>query len=822
MRKNSFPLWVLYFSTFCLQGFSQNEDLPPPLQVTLKHIEGKGIGYNEGYSTLEGFFAPTNHFTGDFVPFIDARMHIFNNGLPAATGGLGIRYLSKRALGLNAYYDFRKTHHRHYNQISVGFESLGKIWDFRINGYLPIFGKISSPFDIKFGHFKDHSLILSEKKEFALKSIQAEVATHAIKIRHSPAYLAAGPYYLTGPKGAAWGGRARLAFDFFSYFTAEGSASYDSMFQGIIQGQISLNIPLGPSKQSFCKEERTKLNFAHQRVDRNEIIPVEKKRFNAVAINPATQDPYVFWFVDNTSHSNGTFESPFPKLSQAESHANKNDVIYVFPGDGTDFNLDTGFVMKKGQRLFGSGIKQTVPTQQKHSIVNVTIPAMTKNSPIIALEQNPGYARGVVNLADYTEVSGIHITSSSMFLGNKFAAILGGPATTAQSNVVGVKKASIHNNVIEGDYYQGGIYLHNSKKSIYAVDNTLQSLTAFNGIAVINDISNICLSTNISDNKITSSEGRGIFFRNTDGTSVSDQNILIASNTISGIETDGIAIINSADTIASSIAKQTIQILDNKIQNSGENGIFVLNNQTVSVAFQSTKILYNTISNSTNGRGIYFVNNGVDMTISKQQTQILNNNTSNTFLEGIYVLNYNDITMDEQKTLIAYNTVSNSSTTGIGFSNNLTITSQDQVAVLERNSISTSSDGGIYLLNQGPSTNYPTCFILIENKINDSVDFGMKIETYSASSTNVSFTDNIVNYTTSSLSLDVVSHNTSSICAKIIGNELDKNIVFNQQDSSQIFVAPLKYNSYLNIVGSYTPVPKGTCDCAPQPGDFDF
>lgn len=826
MRKITLPLWSFYFSTLCLQGFSQNtstdDDIHQPLQITVKHIEGKGIGYNEGYSTLEGFFTPTNHLSSNLSPFIEAKIHVFNNGLPAVNGGLGLRYLSSRTWGLNAYYDFRKTHHRNYNQVSIGLESLGKIWDFRINGYLPIFGKISSPFGIKFGHFTDHSMILSEKKEFALKSIQAEIATHAIKIRHSPAYLAAGPYYLTGPKGSAWGGRARLCFDFFSCFSAEGSASYDNIFKGIIQGQLSLNIPLGPIKKTFSKQERTNLSYAHQKVSRNEIIPVDKERFNAVAINPTTQEPYIFWFVNNTKHGNGTFEHPFGMLAEAQSSANKNDVIYVFPGNGTDFNLDTGFIMKKGQRLFGSGINQVVPTQQKHSILNVTIPAMTQNYPLITLTTNPTDPRGVINLADYCEVSGIHITSSSMFLGDKFAAILGGAATTAHSDIVGVKKASIHNNIIEGAYYQGAVYLHNSKKSIYVADNTIQNLTALNGIACVNDISNIHLCTNISDNILTSSDGRGIFFQNTDGITVSNQDILIASNKISGSETDGIFIINDGNTIGSTVLKQNIQILDNTINTIGENGIFILNNQTVSVAFQSAKILYNTISNSDNGRGIYFVNNGVDMTISKQQMQILNNTTSNTFLEGIYVLNYNDIVIGEQKTLISANTVSGSKTTGIGFSNNLTITSQDQLAILKRNTISNSLDEGIYLQNQGPSTSQATCFLVIENIVQTSTDCAIKIGTYSASSTNITFAGNTTTDTESTLSLDLVSHNTSSICAKITGNHLDQNIVFDQQDASQILVAPLSHNTYLNIVGTYTPVPEGTCDCAPEPGDFDF
>ncbi|MES2199994.1 MAG: right-handed parallel beta-helix repeat-containing protein [Chlamydiota bacterium] len=826
MQKNTLPFQTLLFSALCSQllypSISTKEDPIPPLQIALKHIEGKGVGYHEGYSTLEGFFAPTHKITGNWIPFIDARMHLFNNGLPAANAGVGIRYLSKRAWGLNTYYDFRKTNHSNYNQVSLGLESLGKIWDFRINGYLPVGGKLSSPFDIKFGHFSGHSMILKRKKEFALKSIQAEFATHALKIRHTPAYIAAGPYYLTGFGKTTWGGKARLAFDFFTYFTAEGIASYDNLFKDIYQGRISLNIPLGPKKPiPSSKKERKRIEYAHQRVDRNEIIPTDKGYFDAVAIDPATQEPYVFWFVDNTSHSNGTFESPYPILAQAESKAQEYDVIYVFPGDGTDRNLDTGFVMKKGQRLLGTGVSQIFPTQQKNSIVDVKVSAMTTNYPLITLATSLGYNTGVITLSNSCEVSGIHITSDSNFLGKKLAAIMGGPTTTIASPLIGVENASLHNNIIEGTYYEGGIYLHNSKGSILIADNTLTTVTASNSITCINDISHVKLSTTISDNTITTSSGGGIYFQNTSGITISKQNILIAFNEITDSGRDGISIINNGDIAPSTLLQQYIQILDNTVSNSGENGIFILNNKTIDIALQTALIQNNTVSTCSNGRGIYFFNTGTLMTIGSQKIEILDNAVTSPSLEGIYVLNYNDITIGTQRTLISSNTVNKSKTTGLSFGNNLTIISQDQLAIIKSNVITNSSDGGIYLQNQGPSTSQPLCLLLRDNTIDTSVSFGITIGTFSASTTNVTLDKNTTANTSSAISLGITSNNTSTLCANITENTFDKNIVFLENGTSQLFIAPLVDNTFVDITGTYTPVPSGTCDCGLD-SLFDF
>ncbi len=94
-----------------------------PHRITVRHIEPQGIGYNQGYTTLEGFFSLYNG-SCDWVPFLDVRAHIFNNGKPAINAGLGTRYLTNRRVwGINSYYDYRNTNRQHYNQVAMGLES---------------------------------------------------------------------------------------------------------------------------------------------------------------------------------------------------------------------------------------------------------------------------------------------------------------------------------------------------------------------------------------------------------------------------------------------------------------------------------------------------------------------------------------------------------------------------------------------------------------------------------------------------------------------------------------------------------------------------
>ncbi len=433
-----------------------------PMRVSARHIEGKGVGYNQGYTSVDGFFA---FFTPKYwIPFLDLRGHIFNNGKPAANAGLGLRYLaSQRVWGINGYYDYRQSQRQHYNQVSIGLETLGTIWDLRINGYLPVGDKKSRFSHPHFDHFEDHHMIISRKREFALKSANAEIGFHVDAIKKVPFYFAGGPYYLVGEGKNAWGGEARVAVDIFEYIRLESNASYDRIFKGIVQGQISLIIPFGHTKEvkhrkNQCSRERALWRRALQRVDRNEIIPLKKKRRESVAINPETKQPYFFLFVDNTSHSNGTFKSPFNTLIAAQDSSQPNDIIYVFTGDGTSTGMDQGIILKNNQKLLGSGNSYQFPTTRG----SVTVPAFTQIQPVITNSINP-----VVACANNNEIAGMHITINNTI----------GIIST------GIENVSIHDNQIDINQ-STGIFVQNASGVFAIQNNIINLLNSSEGILV--------------------------------------------------------------------------------------------------------------------------------------------------------------------------------------------------------------------------------------------------------------------------------------------------------------------------------------------------
>ncbi len=337
-------------------------------RVSIRHIESKGLGYTDGYTTLEGFFVPLSALNTRWVPFLDVRGHIFNNSKPAANAGIGLRYIESRVWGGNVYYDYRKTRERNYNQVSFGFESLGRYLDYRINGYFPVGKHKGSLSDATFDHFAGNSVYLARKQELALKGTNAEVGVHIAKVKGIDFYSALGPYYFANDTKHTFGGEFRIGMDVLNILRIEGNTSYDHLFKWIGQGQISLSYAFTPKKMSR-KEKKGSCSFhglvrdrAFQRVDKQEIIVVTTQKKKSVAINPLTGLPYVVWFVDNTSHSAGTYESPFNTLLDAHNHSNPNDIIAVLPGDGTDTGMNNGITLKNGQKLWGMSVVHTLPT----------------------------------------------------------------------------------------------------------------------------------------------------------------------------------------------------------------------------------------------------------------------------------------------------------------------------------------------------------------------------------------------------------------------------------------------------------------------------
>ena len=530
--------------------------------VYFKHIEGKGYGYKEGYSTVGAFITPYSNFS-NILPFLDLRGHVFNSNWKfAANAGAGFKWLTDSlfVFGAAAYYDYRQTHKNHYNQVGLSFEFLCNRWEVRANGYLPVGEKthsktLSETVSYAFEKFAGHSLFytttydIHRKVEFAMKGVDGEVGFHLMKPKEFyTLYLGVGPYYFHSPHGLkkhAFGGQARVQARITPYLTLQISDSWDNLFHNNFQGEISVNIPFGGKIlkknacfDTSCREILSMEARMVQPMHRNEIIVADKiKRHEYTVIDPIAQSiyggPLNFIFVNSSAATggDGTFEHPYNDPYVASIASYPNDVFYV----SGDFTLASNEVLLiNNQSFLGSSIPQVVPFQATPTTVaHLTIPAMTSTAPSLTMPSsnvhNIVYANG-----DNIVVSGFIFNQAN---NGSAAGVIN--YSLSESKWYPIQNITIVNNTFniidggEGD----GIYLDSVSGTVLIQNNTFNgNLTGVNGInfgELANGstvLGNYVVDLNILDNTFNS-WGASIYIQaNTSSDGASVINALLQNN----------------------------------------------------------------------------------------------------------------------------------------------------------------------------------------------------------------------------------------------------------------------------------------------------
>ena len=231
-----------------------------------RHKEGEGIGYKNGYTTLEGQYI-SSFLQQRMSIFLDLRLHYFNNATFAANSGFGLRYLTKdsNVFGLNIYYDSRKIHnHPVFNQIAVGVEWLG-IVDCRFNAYIPIQNTEDFSSSCQKNYPGGYRMIQRKYKK-AITSVFFEVGSFLEQSKNFSVYGAVSQYYLELCKcNMAFGGKTRLKLTFYNFFGIEFIASYDTFYK--TRGQIGIGL-------HYCWGGKKNDNKLFNNIYHNEIIPL--------------------------------------------------------------------------------------------------------------------------------------------------------------------------------------------------------------------------------------------------------------------------------------------------------------------------------------------------------------------------------------------------------------------------------------------------------------------------------------------------------------------------------------------------------------------
>lgn len=576
---------ILPLSLFA-EGHKEGQDCPDGkrhYRMATRHIESGGIGYEDGYTTLEAFFSSDPSWWS-VTPFLDIRGHVFNSGKWAANAGIGLRALwGSRAYGINTYYDYRNGSHLNSNQIGVGLETLGELLDFRINGYLPVGTKNSDPYDATFRAFSGNHMLISQKYQSAMKGSDAELGFHFGKSESFDFYAATGPYYFIGKFApTTWGGKARISGTFKDILTLEISDSYDRTFHNKFQGQISLNFSFGQKSKvkkqgRACKVADALNDRMLQPVGRQEIIVVDKVKKNSAAIDPSTGLPYFFVFVNNTSSSDGTYESPYHSLAQVQDNSSPNDIIYVFPGDGTTKGMDSGIALKANQKFWGSGISHLIQT----SAGTISIPAQSSSAPTIT-NTDVDTDGNAITLATNNAISGFTITSARndaiygtdpQSLEVSSCTIENTAAYTIEASFSGDAFISLTENQFL-DNINGVFLILDGTSTVVCSNNTFEGQTSVSSIPV-----EITSDTNIFSVQIENN----IFKDNTIGSikfdldDVVDANISVLNNTITNNGTGSQGTLGSSFVIISdgTIDHCSIVLTNNTFFENASNALYL-------------------------------------------------------------------------------------------------------------------------------------------------------------------------------------------------------------------------------------------------------
>ncbi len=779
-------------------------------RASIRHIESGGIGYDDGYTTFAAFLASDPSWW-KVTPFCDIRGHVFDNGKWAANAGIGLRTLwDNRVYGINAYYDYRNAGHLHSNQIGIGFETLGQLLDFRINGYLPVGAKISSPYDPLFKSFTGNYMLVSQKFQSAMKGADAECGFHFGKSAWLDFYAAAGPYYFVGEKApATWGGKARLAGTFKDILTIEISDSYDRTFHNKFQGQVALSFSFGPKSKvkepgHSCKVANMLNCRSLQPVDRQEIIVIDHIRKNTLATDPATGLPYFFVFVNNTSNSNGTYESPYHSLTQVQSNSSPNDIIYVFPGNGTTTGMDAGISLQANQKFWGSGVSHSIQTTQG----TISIPAQSTTSPIIT-NTDLSTAGNVITLATNNAISGFTITSAlndaiygtnPQNLEVSLCTIEAAATFAIETTFTDNASITLTNNQFVNNV-NGVSFTLNGTSTIICANNTFENQTSVSNMPVIITANNNDISTYISNN---------IFNNNTTGSvrwnlnSVVSANINALNNTITNNGTGSLGVLGSSFVIIPSgtCGNSSVALTNNTFSNNTSNSFYV----HTSGAFTTFEITasQNKISNN-GGSALVFASTSSNFTL---------NATKNT-LTG---LSDNGIaTVGSTSFQNANITANNNTITNISNGQSAIAISQGSASLnftAENNVISGCQGSGI-LCYSNEFTNMTAS--IVGNKISNcqnsqsNAASGISIDTYVNCTATIA--DNILsNNVSPGISVGVFTSANPSICLDFTGNQsdTDPSYSFTNPGSGAFNLSPCNVSAVnvgmINTSGSITSV----------------
>ena len=204
--------------------------------VTSQYSVGieSGVGSTPSSPQLGGFF-PLAQVPGKNLTYLNAVGRLDDFSDPGANVVVGHRFYNgagDRIHGGYIAYDLGNTGDSTFNQVGIGAETLGEVWDGRVNAYIPLEDRqeveSDNPAEIAY--------------ENPLTTVEAEVGAKLYSFNNGGEVRAyAGPYYYT--ETGTIGGRVGLSVEPIDGVTVGASVQSDDVFD--TQVGFSLNYQFG-------------------------------------------------------------------------------------------------------------------------------------------------------------------------------------------------------------------------------------------------------------------------------------------------------------------------------------------------------------------------------------------------------------------------------------------------------------------------------------------------------------------------------------------------------------------------------------------------
>lgn len=565
---------------------------------------GDTIGRVGGLSSFEGFLPLFEGEDSSWLTFIDARLLLDDENHNLGSNiGLGARqYIPEymRTIGGYVYYDTRDTGLATFNQVSGGIETLGDIWDARVNVYIPVGQRReqlgTSHVSNGSYQFIGHRLFggtFSRLYQAAMTGFDTEAGRKIYSGPKMDVRAFAGGYHfqVTGTP-QAWGVKSRVEARVSDVVALNLSVQNDRVFDTTVNFAVSFQLPSITGLRNGPRSNLSAYDRLGEAPERLQSIVVANQEIEdpngGLIIDPSTGLPYFFMHVETGGAGDGTIEDPFGTLAAAfaDPRTQMGDVVVYDHRNAAEAG---NFTLATNTQVLSTGPAQFIASQ----FGQIQLP-----------DSNSGLT---------PQITGSFVLNNRSVLSG-FDIITNGAGSSITAN--GVGDLMVSNNTITHTGAGTAISLTNLTGP--ATFNQTP-LTKSGGLGVL--ISGGNGDVTFTNSSITNTNGNGIDIQNAGGT------ILFGQVTT----TNGTTSVN----VSNSTANITI---DNLNSTNASTGPVVIDNLTGSFALNG-----GTLTNS-GGAGVQ-VTNSQNITI--QNTTIDTPTTHGIFAQNVTNFNFSSNTIDD-------------------------------------------------------------------------------------------------------------------------------------------------------------------------------